>query len=131
MRKIPTVDSWTKAKREIASPILHEVSPFDVDGGEIIGRDPRKITVAEFDQAGIAGAPLLDVIRAKCLDCSNEQSEEVRKCVAYSCANWPYRMGSNPFRAVNLTEEELEKRRARGRALAAKRNAVANQIDQN
>jgi hypothetical protein len=61
----------------------------------------------------MAGRPILDVIRAKCLDCSAGQADEVRKCVAVTCALWPYRMGSNPFRTVNLAEEERERRRSR------------------
>ena len=36
--------------------ILLEESPFEVDGGHVIGRDPRKIPAHEFDGAGIAGA---------------------------------------------------------------------------
>jgi hypothetical protein len=37
------------------------------------------------------------VIRAKCIDCCSGQVGEVRKCVATTCALWPYRMGENPF----------------------------------
>ena len=41
----------------------------------------------------------MTVIRAKCLDCSAGQQSEVRRCTAVKCPLWPYRMGSNPFRA--------------------------------
>jgi len=122
MRKIPTIDSWSRSMREAASNILLEPSHFEVDRQTRIGRDPRKITPNEFDQAGIGAAPLLDVIRAKCLDCCAEQAEEVSKCVSFVCPNWPYRMGANPFRVVNLTEAELERRRERGRLLAARKH---------
>jgi len=97
--------------------ILTEQSPFAVDGGERIGRDPRRIAINEFDAAGIVCSPILAVVRAKCLDCCGGQSDEVRKCISIRCALWPYRMGSNPFRTVNLTDEERERRRARGKAM--------------
>ena len=96
--------------------ILLEKSPYDVDGGHLIGRDPRKIGAHEFDGSGIAGRPILSVIREKCLDCCVGAADEVRKCVAVGCALWPYRMGSNPFRTVNLTDEERERRRDRLKA---------------
>lgn len=37
-------------------------------------------------------------MRAKCLDCTGNQSAEVKLCPAYSCPLWPYRMGrkANP-----------------------------------
>jgi hypothetical protein len=95
---------------------LLEISPFDVDGAQVIGRDPRKIPAHEFDGAGLTGRPILSVIRDKCLDCCCGQEAEVRKCVAVTCALWPYRMGSNPFRSVNLSDEERERRRARLKA---------------
>jgi hypothetical protein len=81
---------------------LLEKSPYEVDGGHLIGRNPRKIPAHEFDGAGIAGKPVLSVIRDKCLDCCAGHVDEVRKCVAVGCALWPYRMGSNPFRTINL-----------------------------
>lgn len=121
---IPPRDAWSTGNFASAQQTLCEKSPYGVDGGQIIGRDPRQIDLNEFQQAGIAGHPLLDVIRAKCLDCCVEQADEVRKCVAVACPNWPYRMGANPFRNQNLTDEERERRAARGRALAARRHGA-------
>ena len=92
---------------------LLEISPYEVDGAHRIGRDPRKIPAHEFDEAGIAGRPILSVIRDKCIDCCCGQEAEVRKCVSVKCTLWPYRMGSNPFRVVNLSDEERERRRSR------------------
>jgi hypothetical protein len=123
MAKIKPVEEWTRSGREAARAILLE-APFAVDGGELIGRDPRSISVGELQQAGIDGAAMLAVIRARCLDCCVYQPEEVRKCVSVACPNWPYRMGSNPFRNQNVSDEDREARRVRGRALAARRHGA-------
>lgn len=123
--KIPPIDSWTRERKDAARAILLEISSFAVDGGELVGRDPRQITAGEFDRAGLVAAPILEVIRAKCMDCVGEQSDEVRKCVSVLCPNWPYRMGANPLRTVNLTDEERERRSARGKAAMAARKARA------
>jgi hypothetical protein len=40
---------------------------------------------------------MLKAIRTKCLDCSNQQIDEVRNCVISNCPLYPYRMGKNPF----------------------------------
>jgi hypothetical protein len=118
-----TVDSWKRAEKDAARTILLDVSPFEVDGGELIGRDPRQISVEDFTRAGIDSAAILAVIRAKCLDCCVEQPEEVRKCVALTCPNWPYRMGVNPFHKQNISEEERTRRSERMKA----RNRPAEQ----
>lgn len=38
----------------------------------------------------------IKAIRAKCLDCSNNQYSEVRNCGVGSCPLYPYRMGKRP-----------------------------------
>lgn len=65
---------------------------------ETQGLDPREMPRTLLEKIGHTGGPLLSIIRAKCLDCSQNASE-VRKCTAVDCSLWPYRMGSNPFRA--------------------------------
>ena len=74
------------------------------DDGSTEGRDPREMAVADLTFLGHQTQPILDVIRAKCLDCSCYQRAEVAKCTAYGCPLWPYRMGTNPFRAP-MSEE--------------------------
>ena len=32
-------------------------------------------------------------IRLKCLDCTGNQSNEVKQCKAYNCPLWSYRLG--------------------------------------
>jgi hypothetical protein len=129
MRKILARDDWTREQEARARQILLEKSPYGLDGGQLLGRDPRQIGADEFHQAGIAAdVRILDVIRAKCLDCCAEQPEEVRKCVSFACPNWPYRMGSSPFRTVNLTAAERERRAAQGRANMAARKSAAKAV---
>lgn len=40
----------------------------------------------------------LKSIRAKCLECSNQQKGEVLNCEITDCALFPFRMGKNPNR---------------------------------
>jgi hypothetical protein len=40
----------------------------------------------------------MKAIRAKCMDCSNNQIVEVRECPVTNCPLYPYRMGHNPNR---------------------------------
>jgi len=40
--------------------------------------------------------PPLRAVRAKCLDCCCEVSEEVRPCPAEGCSLWPFRFGTYP-----------------------------------
>ena len=65
--------------------------------GSTEGADPRKLGRAALEAAGFGKQPLLKVIRAKCLDCSCGVVIEVTRCTATGCANWPYRMGTDPF----------------------------------
>lgn len=92
-----TREEWRALSRELVN-------------GEEIGRDPRRMSLPELEQLGHGRMNPMKVIRSKCLDCSHT-ADEVRKCVAADCALWPYRMGSNPFRApMALSEEERQKR---------------------
>jgi hypothetical protein len=122
---IKATDEWTRVEKDAARAILLESSP--ADEGELVGRDPRKIPAEDFAKAGLEGNPILKVIRAKCLDCACQQEAEVRKCVLFTCPNWPYRMGTNPLRAPRvITEEQREQlvaRMARARAASTSQDA--------
>jgi len=63
---------------------------------------------AECDDAQRLAA----IIRAHCLDCCGGSSDEVRKCTALDCPSWPFRIGTNPWRAP-LSEAERTRRRDR------------------
>jgi len=71
-------------------------SPAAEDGGEKVGKLPREIPTAALQALGGPQSPI-KAIRAKCIDCSGGYAAEARKCVAISCALWPFRMGYNPF----------------------------------
>jgi hypothetical protein len=72
-------------------------SPIREDGGHEIGRLPSEISVDDLRAlAGRSTSPNR-AIREKCIDCSGGSPTEARKCVAFKCALWPFRMGKNPF----------------------------------
>lgn len=84
-------------------------------GGYDICRDPRRMTPEELRTMGHEPMSATAAIRAHCLDCCAGSPDEVRKCTAFGCPSWPWRMGMNPWRTVS------EGRRAAGLRLAAKR----------
>jgi hypothetical protein len=73
-----------------------EPSPIRVDGGFQVGRLPGSIELRDLRDLGHPTSPLR-AIRAKCVDCSGGNEAEARKCVAYRCSLWAFRMGHNPF----------------------------------
>lgn len=95
-----------------------------ISEGRKCGRDPREMTGEELEACGVERRPVLDAIRAKCLDCCCGQRAEVAACVVTSCALWPYRQNSNPFRSAR--EMSDEQRAAAGDRLAKARAARAS-----
>jgi hypothetical protein len=79
------------------SAALLEISPYQADGGELIGKHPRDVR-SDFLSLKFRAQKPLNAIREKCIDCCCGNAAEVRKCVAVDCALWPYRMSTNPFR---------------------------------
>lgn len=90
--------------------------------GETQGHDPREMPTSLLERLGHTKSPLLTVARAKCLDCAHTASE-VRKCTAVDCALWPYRMGTNPFKAER-SETQREADRLAGERLRKLRAGV-------
>jgi hypothetical protein len=76
---------------------LREVSTFQADEGQLVGRDPREVSSATLALYHREKNPL-KALRARCLDCCCGVASEVRKCTAVNCPSWPFRMGTNPFR---------------------------------
>jgi len=94
----------------IAKPdraIFLETSPYETDGGNLIGRDPREIPLADIRRLEHPESPV-KAARAKCLDCCGDNAAEVRKCVAVNCALWPLRMGNNPFHASSASAKRQQ-----------------------
>ena len=50
----------------------------------------------------------IKAIRAKCMDCCYDQRDEVKLCPAKDCPLWPFRLGKNPNRVRNLTDEQKQ-----------------------
>jgi hypothetical protein len=48
----------------------------------------------------------LKAIRAKCLECSNGSSNEVKMCNIVDCELYDFRFGKNPFRKKRVLSEE-------------------------
>lgn len=48
----------------------------------------------------------IKAIRAYCLECCLDQSNEVKLCPAEGCPLYPFRMGKNPFRKKRVMTEE-------------------------
>ena len=57
---------------------------------------------------------VLNVVRAKCLDCCMGQANEVKLCTITDCSLYPYRFGKDPNKGRVLTEEQ-KAAMARGR----------------
>jgi hypothetical protein len=84
----------------------HRVTTGLEDGTEgRIGRDPRTMGQEELRALGHEPMPVLSAIRAHCLDCCGGSPSEVRMCTAVRCPSWPFRMGTNPWRAP-MSEEQ-------------------------
>lgn len=104
---------------------VRELGTVRLPNGETEGKNPRLLSKEDLEQMGHVPTPILRVIRAKCLDCSHT-SGEVAKCTVLSCPLWPYRMGANPFRTRNASEDAKEAARA---ALAKAREARKAKLD--
>ena len=74
-----------------------QISPFQADEGELIGKDPSDMPSEILSLKFRAPKPL-KALRETCLDCCCGNAAEVRKCVAVDCPSWPFRLGKNPFR---------------------------------
>lgn len=65
-------------------------------------------------------------IRAKCLDCSCWQTQEVKLCDRVNCPLYPFRMGTNPFRTKRVMTDEQRAKAAEQlshfRRLSAEKN---------
>ncbi len=92
--------------------------------GCVVGSDPRTMSADELTAAGIGATSVLDAIKAKCVDCSGGSRHEAMLCVAIKCPLWPFRAGTNPFRAKReMTDEQRKAASERLSAARARRAA--------
>ena len=98
--------------------VFFEISPYQADGAEMIGKLPSDVPSEILSQKFRAQNPL-KALREKCVDCCCGDSSEVRKCVAVDCALWPFRMRTNPFRKrreLSVDEKRIRAERLRKEA---------------
>jgi hypothetical protein len=95
----------------IKPPELLELSPYQADERELIGKHPGDVPL-DFLSLKFRAQNPLKAIRQKCLDCCCGNAAEVRKCVAVDCALWPYRMSTNPFRQKRALSATQKRERA-------------------
>ena len=50
----------------------------------------------------------LRAIRQYCLECSCGSAYEVKNCVIHDCELYPFRLGNNPFRKREMTDEQKQ-----------------------
>ena len=62
-------------------------------------------TLEELNEAVRETTSPLSAIRLKCLECSVFEFTEVKSCIVSNCPLYPFRLGKNPFRKRELTEE--------------------------
>jgi hypothetical protein len=92
--------------------------------GDERGLDPRDLDPADLIALGHEPMSPLKALRLHCVECCCGSTSEVRMCVSVRCPAWPFRMGTSPWRAERqITDEQREELRERGRALSARTHA--------
>ena len=66
-------------------------------------------TDEEFKKEVRENTNVLRAIKLKCLDCSTYNINEIKECPVKECPLYPFRLGKNPFRKRELSEEERSK----------------------
>ena len=66
-------------------------------------------TDEEFKKEVSENTNVLRAIKLKCLDCSTYNINEIKECPVKECPLYPFRLGKNPFRKRELSEEERNK----------------------
>lgn len=98
--------------------------------GDERGLDPRDMTPADLNALGHEVMPAGKAIKAHCMECSGGSAQEARMCTAVGCNLWPFRLGASPWKAERqLTDQQREAMRERGRALARKSDATSGKHD--
>ena len=91
----------------------------DATAGCLVGKVPRNLSGADLEAMGRPRVSRGDAIRAKCLDCVCGVAIEVKRCGMLDCALWPFRMGTDPYRAEMSDERKQAARERFSKARAA------------
>lgn len=83
------------SKTELEAIFL-EPSPYASDGGNLIGKNPLSMDKSDLLLLG-GPTTLKKAIRLWCIECSGDSQSEARKCTAFRCPLWAFRMGKNPY----------------------------------
>lgn len=94
------------------------------ENGSFVGVHPKDLTEQDLNDLGHKKMPLKEVLRQKCLDCTNHQMKEIRNCAVVTCPLWLYRMNYNPFHKKGFSEEQTEKRKNTLKEMHAKKRAA-------
>lgn len=93
------------------------------EDGTTIGKDPRKLSQEQL-KALPHETSVIAAVRAKCMDCCNDNASEVRKCISVTCPLWPMRMGKNVFSSKrDISDEQRAAASERMKSVRAKRVA--------
>ena len=96
-----------------------------------MGDDWIEPTAENLQARGIARRSRGASIRSMCLQCMGGSAAGVRECVSSPCPLWPYRLGSDPWRAPMSDEqraaaaERMTKARAAMEVEPVERRAVS------
>ena len=66
-------------------------------------------TEEDYNKEVSENTNVLRAIKLKCLDCSTYNINEIKECPVKNCPLYPFRLGKNPFRKRELSEEERNK----------------------
>lgn len=78
--------------------------------------DPRKLSPEDFQRLGCQRTSRGNAIRQMCLQCMCGSAREVLLCGSGGCPLWPFRMGTDPWRAP-MSDEQRASAAARMRAM--------------
>ena len=81
--------------------------------------DPTEMTPADFAAFGIERISRGSAVRKMCLSCMGGSPMEVRLCASAQCPLWPFRMGTDPWRAP-MSEDRRQAASERFKAMHAK-----------
>lgn len=98
---------------------MREHMETDQTEGCSVGRHPDSLGKETWEKLGVRPIGRTEAIREKCIDCCAGNRAEVRRCGMIDCVLWPFRMGTNPFRAPPSAAKV-----AAGRALSKRRAAT-------